>query len=124
MKKSLIGGLAVLFALALHAQNDLPDNFFFKKLDNGLEILVIEDRSVPLATIELCVKNGAYTESPEYDGLSHLYEHMFFKANKVLPSQEAFMKKVRELGVVFNGTTSEERVNYFITLQNQNLSAP
>ena len=72
MKRLLIVSLGLIFTLALHAQNDLPDNFFFKKLDNGLEILVIEDRSVPLATIELCVKNGAYTESPEYDGLSPL----------------------------------------------------
>ena len=42
-------------------------------LDNGLEVIVIENHSVPLVTVELDVKNGSYTESPEYDGLSHLY---------------------------------------------------
>ena|SRR5690554_1187180 len=46
---------------------------------------------------------------------------MFFKANKDLPSQEAFLKRVNELGVQFNGTTSEERVNYFITLSSTKL---
>ncbi len=103
-------------SIAVYAKDNLPANFFMKNLNNGLQVLVIEDNSVPLATIEIVVKNGAYTESPEYDGLSHLYEHMFFKANKQLPSQEAFMKRVNELGIVFNGTTSNERVNYFITL--------
>jgi zinc protease len=41
---------------------------------------------------------------------------MFFKANKDYPSQEAFMDRVNELGIAFNGTTSNERVNYFVTL--------
>lgn len=86
-----------------------------KTLENGLEVIVIYNPAVPLVTVELDVKNGAYTESPEYDGLSHLYEHMFFKANAKIPNQEAYMKRLRELGATFNGTTSEERVNYFIT---------
>jgi zinc protease len=86
-----------------------------KTLDNGLDVIVIENHSVPLVTVEINVKNGSYTESPEYDGLSHLYEHMFFKANGKIPNQEAYMERLRELGATFNGTTSEERVNYFIT---------
>jgi len=115
--------MAVLLGTTgLFAQQNMPSNFFFTKLENGLEVLVIEDNSVPLATIEICVHNGAYCESPEYDGLSHLYEHMFFKANKDIPSQEAFMKRVQELGISFNGTTSNERVNYYITLSNQKLN--
>lgn len=101
----------------------LPDNFFLTKLSNGLEVLVIEDPNVPLATIEICVHNGSYTEPDKYDGLSHLYEHMFFKANETYPSQEAFMKRTQELGIVFNGTTSEERVNYFFTLGKDKLEA-
>lgn len=93
----------------------LPANFHLTKLKNGLEVLVIEDKTVPLITVEICVKNGSYTEDPEYNGLSHLYEHMFFKANKDLPSQEAFLNRKNELGLDWNGTTSNERVNYFFT---------
>ncbi|HZB13065.1 MAG TPA: pitrilysin family protein [Chryseolinea sp.] len=93
----------------------LPPNFHLTKLKNGLEVLVIEDKTVPLITVEICVKNGSYTEDPDYNGLSHLYEHMFFKANKDLPSQEAFLNRKNELGLAWNGTTSNERVNYFFT---------
>ncbi|HYG40892.1 MAG TPA: pitrilysin family protein [Cytophagales bacterium] len=117
----LLLSLSLFSLFVAEAQKNLPSNFFLTKLDNGLEVLVIEDKTVPLATVEICVKNGSYTESPEFNGLSHLYEHMFFKANKDLPSQEAFLNRVKELGVVFNGTTSEERVNYFFTLSNEKL---
>jgi zinc protease len=93
-----------------------------KTLDNGLEVIVVENHSVPLATIEIACKNGAFTESPEFDGLSHLYEHMFFKANRTLPDQETYMERQRELGMVWNGTTSQERVNYFFTLHKDDLN--
>jgi zinc protease len=103
-------------------QVKLPPHMFFKKLSNGLDVLVLEDSSVPLATIEIAVKNGSYTEAPQYNGLSHLYEHMFFKANKDYPSQEDFLNRVSELGISFNGTTSQELVNYYFTLPKFNLS--
>jgi zinc protease len=92
-------------------------------LDNGLDVLVLNNPVVPLVTIEIDVKNGAYTETDEYDGLSHLYEHMFFKANARLSDQEAYMLRARELGMEWNGTTSDERVNYFFTLHRSNLDA-
>ncbi|MEM6831127.1 MAG: pitrilysin family protein [Bacteroidota bacterium] len=119
MKKLVLFGICLLVSICgIQAQN-MPDNFFFTTLDNGLEVLIIEDRTVPLATIEITVRNGAYCEAPEFDGLSHFYEHMFFKANKDIPSQEAFLARVSELGISFNGTTSGERVNYYVTLSNQ-----
>ena len=122
MKKlKILFSLLILLPASMVAQQNLPDNFYLEKLDNGLEVLTIEDNTVPLATIEITVKNGAYTESPEYDGLSHLYEHMFFKSNKDYASQEEFLNRINELGISFNGTTSDERVNYFITLSNLKL---
>lgn len=121
MKKPLIFSLLLFAGLLARAQN-LPANFFLTRLDNGLEVLVIEDKSVPLITIEICVRNGSYTEAPEYNGLSHLYEHMFFKANKDIPNQEAFLDRTKELGMQWNGTTSNERVNYFFTLNKKFLN--
>ncbi|NOT49848.1 MAG: insulinase family protein [Chitinophagaceae bacterium] len=101
----------------------LPKDYYWKKLDNGLEVVVIENHKVPLATIEIAVKNGAYTEGPEYSGLSHLFEHMFFKANKDYPDQEKFIKRTEELGMVWNGTTDVERVNYYFTFDKDSLAA-
>ncbi len=107
-----------------HLQYDrpsLPENFHYRRLPNGLEVLVIENHAVPLVTVEIAVHNGSFTEDSTLDGLSHLYEHMFFKANRDYPNQESFMQRVKELGIVFNGTTSNERVNYFFTMPSRNV---
>ncbi len=87
-----------------------------KVLANGMEIIVVENHGVPIATLEIDVKNGSFTQPPDYAGLAHMYEHMFFKANKALPEPEEFTDRAAELGALFNGTTQEERVNYFLTL--------
>lgn len=113
----------LLLATTLIAQPRLPKNYYWQQLDNGLEVVVIENHKVPLATIEIAVKNGAFTEGPEYSGLSHLFEHMFFKANKDYPNQEKFIKRTEELGMIWNGTTSDERVNYFFTFDKDSIDA-
>ena len=92
-----------------------------KVLPNGLEVIVIENHGVPLATVEMDVRNGSFTQTHEYEGLAHMYEHMFFKANADLPEPEAFVDRAGELGAVFNGTTTEERVNYYVTLPSDSL---
>ncbi len=84
------------------------------KLKNGMQVIVIENRSVPLVTVEIAVKNGAYTETPEYNGLSHLYEHMFFKSNE-RSRVEGYHDKAAELGMLQNASTREEVVNYYTT---------
>ncbi len=81
-------------------------------LANGLEVLVLEDHSVPLVSVELAVKNGSYTEPPELNGLSHLYEHMFFKANRAIKDREDYVQSIDQLGIVYNGQMHEEQVNY------------
>jgi len=92
-----------------------------KVLPNGLEVIVVQDHSVPIVTIELGVKNGSYTEPPELNGLSHLYEHMFFKANRAIADAEEYVKTIGQLGVAYNGSTREEVVNYYFTTTSPNL---
>ncbi len=91
-------------------------------LPNGLEVIVVENHGVPLATIEIDVKNGSFTQSPEYEGLAHMYEHMFFRANSKYPEPNQFWDKASDLGAVFNGTTQEERVNYYMTVPAEKLA--
>ena len=80
---------------------------------NGLEVVVSEMHATPLVTVEIAVHAGAMIEDDKYNGVSHLYEHMFFKGNAVQPDQVAYLARLRELGAEFNGTTGDERVNYF-----------
>ncbi|MFL5553458.1 MAG: M16 family metallopeptidase [Gemmatimonadaceae bacterium] len=91
-------------------------------LPNGLEVIVVENHGVPLATIEIDVKNGSFTQSPEYEGLAHMYEHMFFRANSKYPEPNQFWDRASDLGAVFNGTTREEVVNYYMTVPAEKLA--
>ena len=121
MKKFLFFILSAI-PFCIFSQQRLPAGYYWQKLSNGLEVVVIENTKVPLATIEIAVKNGAYTEGPEFSGLSHLFEHMFFKANKDYPTQEKLLKRTQELGAIWNGTTGEERVNYYFTFNKDSLT--
>ncbi len=117
--------------------------FVSKTLPNGLEVIVLQDSSVPIVTVELAVRNGSFTESPEFHGLSHLYEHMFFKSNMAAQLHACDDAAARGRTVVvanatcaqafslrskigdtsylkdadkvslYNGTTREEIVNYY-----------
>ncbi len=123
MRWWLVAALTVLSSnsglvrpLAAQSRADLERVLRRQTLPNGMEVIVVENHGVPIATVEIDVRNGAFTQSPEFAGLAHMYEHMFFKANKALPDAEAFVERAGELGAVFNGSTQEERVNYFLTL--------
>ncbi|MDX9719619.1 MAG: pitrilysin family protein [Myxococcota bacterium] len=128
--RRLAASLAVLvlamalprLAAAAPAATEVEAGFYRAQLENGLEVYVLLDHSLPLVTIEMAVRAGAWVEDPSIDGLSHLYEHMFFKGNEVLANQEEYLERVRELGLVFNATTAHECVNYFFTMTSDNKS--
>jgi zinc protease len=114
--------LALSPAMAMAQRATLERMIHHSVLDNGLEVIVVENHGVPLATIEIDVRNGSFTQSPEYAGLAHMYEHMFFKANAALPEPDAFIARASELGAIFNGRTDEERVAYYMTIPSDSLA--
>ena len=118
-KPQLLAFACFLFVNAF-AQPKVPEHVFYQKLSNGLEVLVLEDHTIPFSTIEIACKNGSFTEDNEYNGLSHLYEHMFFKSNKEYKTQDDFLKAVDKLGINYNGQTLEENVTYYFTLPKEN----
>ena len=107
--------LFIPFVLAVTATD-----FETRLLDNGLTVIVSPDDTSPVVTICIAVKTGATCETPETNGLAHFYEHMFFKGNEALPDQTAYNLRMGELGILQNGTTSAEKVQYFITLGSEN----
>src|SRR6476619_809947 len=119
--------LAVAFFLAVSTASaqraELEKIIKRKVLANGLEVIVVENHGVPLATVEVDVKNGSFTQSPEFAGLAHMYEHMFFRSNSIYSQPESFVGRAGDLGAVFNGSTAEERVNYYLTVPADSLSA-
>ncbi len=107
--------LFVPIVLAVYAAD-----FETRQLENGLTVIVSPDDTSPVVTICIAVKTGATCEIPETNGLAHFYEHMFFKGNEALPDQTAYNLRLGELGILQNGTTSAEKVQYFLTLGSEN----
>lgn len=86
-------------------------------LPNGLEVFVVENHAVPLATICVAFRCGAIAQDPDTAGLFHLYEHMLFDGNEKYQNQAAFTAALNKMGVSsWNGGTGSESVNYYITV--------
>jgi len=93
-----------------------------RALANGLEVFVEENHIVPLVNIRITFRAGATVETPELDGLCHLYEHMLFKGNEMYRDQNAFNAALKGLGVgTWNGGTSVEYATYFFTIPSKAL---
>ena len=101
---------------------DLEKIIHRRVLANGLEVIVVENHGVPLVTVEIDVRNGSFTQTPETAGLAHMYEHMFFRASRRYPGGDEFVERAADMGAVFNGSTREENVNYYMTVTSDRLA--
>jgi zinc protease len=89
-------------------------------LANGLTVIAIENHAVPLVTVDVTVKTGSFTQAPGDEGVPHLYEHMLFKSFTA-DNGRAFQQEVGRLDGQYNGSTSEESVNYWVMVPSENL---
>ena len=82
------------------------------KLDNGLRIVLSEDHSAPTYAISVTYNVGSHDERPGRTGFAHLFEHMMYQGSQNVGKGE-HMILVDNNGGEMNGTTSEDRTNYF-----------
>jgi len=85
------------------------------RLDNGLQVVIKEMHSAPVASFWLWYRVGSRNETPGITGSSHWVEHMLFKGTPTYPQGE-FDKAVAREGGVFNGMTWIDWTTYFETL--------
>ena len=85
------------------------------RLDNGLTVLLNTDKSDPVVHVEMTYHVGSAREEPEQTGFAHFFEHMMFQGSKHVGDQEHF-RLINEAGGTMNGTTNQDRTNYFQTV--------
>jgi zinc protease len=85
------------------------------KLDNGLTVLVHEDHTVPIVAVDVWYHVGSREETPGKTGFAHLFEHMMFQGSAHVGDEQHF-KYVQGSGGWCNGTTNQDRTNYFEVL--------
>ena len=104
---SVLAGLAL--ASAVTAQDVQYEQY---KLPNGMNVILHEDHSLPMACVNIWYHVASKDEMPGRSGFAHLFEHLMFMGTNRVPGSD--FDNIMEAGGGWNNaTTSEDRTNYF-----------
>ena len=92
------------------ANYQVPVEYY--KLDNGLKVILSQDKTAPTAIVAVYYNIGFRIEPRDRTGFAHLFEHMMFQGSENLGKME-FIKLVQQNGGVLNGSTRFDFTNYF-----------
>ncbi|RQX16763.1 peptidase M16, partial [Micromonospora chalcea] len=103
----------------------MPDSGFpwpieTTRLDNGLRVVVSEDRTAPAVAVNLWYDVGSRHEPAGQTGFAHLFEHLMFEGSVNVAKTE-HMKLIQGAGGSLNATTNPDRTNYFETVPAEHL---
>ncbi|MCW6008621.1 insulinase family protein [Micromonospora sp. CPCC 205371] len=90
------------------------------RLDNGLRVVVSEDRTAPVVAVNLWYDVGSRHEPDGQTGFAHLFEHLMFEGSVHVPKTE-HMRLIQGSGGSLNATTNPDRTNYFETVPAEHL---
>ena len=96
-----------------HPELEVPDiEFETFTLDNGLTVVVHEDRKVPMVAVNIWYHVGSKNEKPGKTGFAHLFEHLMFNGTENYNAE--YFEPFEKIGATDqNGTTNSDRTNYF-----------
>ena len=84
-------------------------------LPNGMQLIVLENHTVPIVTAEIVFRAGAMTQTEPERGVPHLFEHMLFKGYRGSMG-ESFAADAAQAHAAYNGATSDEDVSYYLAV--------
>ena len=105
----------IIFVFSIQASSlaDLPEiKYESFKLDNGLTVVVHEDKKVPMVAVNVWYHVGSKNEKPGKTGFAHLFEHLMFNGTENYNNE--YFEPFEKIGSTDqNGTTNSDRTNYF-----------
>src|SRR5438270_517986 len=117
MRKLTLVGALLLASTALHAQQaaklDVPYTQF--TLPNGLHVILHEDHTVPILTVNVWYHVGSGREKPGRTGFAHLFEHLMFMGSGHAKYGD-FDRLLEAAGGSNNASTANDRTNYDINV--------
>ena len=114
--------LLLLLPAALPAQAPAGRIAFEQfSLPNGLRVIYSEDHSTPVVSVDLWYEVGSRNERPGRSGFAHLFEHMMFQGSAHIKKAE-HNQLIERAGGDFNGSTAEDRTNYWETVPSNRLN--
>jgi predicted Zn-dependent peptidase len=112
--------VSAMMLTSVEAQRKISVNYKETTLKNGLRVITVEDHSAPVIALSITYNVGSRNERKGRTGFAHLFEHMMFKGSENVGSGEHFVL-VFNNGGNMNGTTNEDRTNYFEALPSNQL---
>ncbi len=119
MKKAVFGFLLVFVALATQAQNQIK--FEEYDLDNGLHVILHQDKSTPIVAVTVLYHVGSKNEDTNRTGFAHFFEHLLFEGTENIERGE-FDKYVIGAGGTLNANTTQDRTFYYEVLPSNELA--
>lgn len=116
---ALLGTIAA--APALSAQAPAPIAVDSYVLPNGLKVVLAEDHGAQVVTVNVWYNVGSRNERPGRTGFAHLFEHMMFQGSANVKKGE-HMSLVQQAGGDMNGSTADDRTNYYQSLPSNRLN--
>lgn len=116
MPTQIAAALAVALAAASAGAKDPEIKFEKYQLPNGLTVILSEDHRLPQVSVDVWYHVGAANQEPGKSGFAHLFEHMMFSGSKHIqpPQWPTPFKVLESIGASqANGTTNNDRTNYF-----------
>ena len=113
LKKYFLLACVLSFSLTANALEDIPDIKYEKfTLPNGLRVLVHEDHKIPIVAVNVWYHVGSKDEEPGKTGFAHLFEHLMFNGTENY--NDEYFGPFQQVGATdMNGTTNNDRTNYF-----------
>jgi zinc protease len=116
MKNSINALLIMVLVTMVSCQKKSGDKLSlpFEKyeLDNGLNVILHQDKSDPIVSVAIYYHVGSDREVPGRTGFAHLFEHIMFQRSENIP-EDQFFRLVQSAGGTLNGSTNQDRTNYF-----------
>jgi zinc protease len=85
--------------------------FTHHRLENGLDVILHEDRDCPIVAVNVWYHVGSKNERPGRTGFAHLFEHLMFEGSQHY--DRGYFQPLQEAGALLNGSTNADRTNYW-----------
>jgi zinc protease len=113
-------GLIESPSVAMILVERVSDNATRTFLDNGMEVVLVNQHAAPVIAISITVKAGSHLEDEATSGVSHFLEHLLFNGTQNRTQQQIY-DEMDEIGAYNNASTSEDYVNFIILASTEHI---
>ncbi|NQT33600.1 insulinase family protein [bacterium] len=122
IKQKYILSVTMLLLLLVSAADATDSNAYIGRLNNGMDVVLVENHSVPMIACNIVIKAGARDETWETSGAAHFLEHLLFNGT-VNRSQDEIYAEFDRIGAYHNAHTGSHFIDFMLLVSRENFPA-